>query len=284
MRCKSYNKRSFLRIQTGGIYAIVNMLIVFFSIHTATMASCVSPIVTIDSIGPGVYVLKQCETYAPTICVRDTFSRTILMDTLVAKSKNYATIAIARIDTSFKIQYTGGPAGSTMDSVHIVIDSVIKGTLTAGWNLWVTKQSDECERGYTQLKGRKFLVWLNSGDDIKTALPDPQALSASDSVFQKGFFVNTGRISCRTMPGIYINVSDYIAQLNVGIIRKNIMPDVQSSKNPGDILKSNGIVLYTPDGRAISVKAGQTRLRNGVYIMRYNTTEKTAARRFIVLE
>jgi hypothetical protein len=248
------------------------------------MASCVSSIVTIDSIGQGIYVLKQCETYAPTICVRDTFSRTILINTLVAKSKNYAIIAIARIDSSFKIQDTAGPAGSTMDSVHIVIDSVIKGTLTAGWNSWVTKQSGECESGYTQLKGRKFLVWLNSGDDIKTALPDPQALFASDSVFQKGFFVNIGRISCRTMPGIYINVSDYIAQLNVGIIRKNIMPDVQSSKKSGDILKSNGIVLYTPDGRAISVKAGQTRLRNGVYIMRYNTTEKTAARRFIVLE
>jgi hypothetical protein len=244
------------------------MFIVCFIIQTAATASCIWPVVSTDTLSNGIYVLKQCEAYAPSICTRDTFSQAIFMNRVVTKGKNALVIAIARIENVIMMPDTALLEETKRDSVYIVIDSVIKGPVIAGWGSWFIKQYG-CSNGYTPLVGQKFLLITGSIDNVSMsqALPDPAQGSSSASVSQKGYLLSSGIITNRTMPGISVTLRDFLARLSTGIVYRETVHR-QTQLSISSLLKEHDAVLYTPDGKIVQYSSDNSRLNKGVYFLR----------------
>ena len=284
MKRETQDNQRFQRHFPMYVQTILSMFIVCFIIQTTATASCVWPVVSTDTLSNGVYVLKQCEVYAPSICTRDTFSQAIFMNRVVTKGKNALVIAVAHIETVIIMPDTV-PLGTKRDSVYIVIDSVIKGPVIAGWGSWFIKQYNSCSNGYTPLVRKKFLLITGSIDNVSMsqALLAPAPGSPSDSTSQQGYLLSSGIITNRTMPGIFVTLSDFLARLSTGIAYRQTVHG-QTRLNTSSLLKEHDAVIYTPDGKIVHYSSGNNRLNNGVYLFRDIKNGSIKIRSFVVLE
>jgi hypothetical protein len=172
---------------------------------------------SLDTTGPGVVEVTRCYYQLWTAqgpiadtCSIDTSYEQDLLDSLKAEYTRTGRMMIGHIDSVASIPESIWIEDLVQESVHVVIDSTLKGAAAVA-SLWLTYRG-YCTDGCGILINRPFVSFFDSISTISSIGVDPGHFSEP-----AGYFLAGGKITSASFPGVSIRLDDFLSAMTSSI-------------------------------------------------------------------